>query len=84
MGCANTSDACFICNTVFALTAPEGAVNCYPCPDHWTNWVGVAYKSGHVTVKGADGRSLGLAKDWIYDCAIVQMCNCANEGMGIC
>lgn len=84
MGCANTSDACFICNTVFALTAPEGAVNCYPCPDHWTNWVGVAYKSGHVTVKGADGRSLGLAKDWIYDCAIVQMCNCANEEMGIC
>ena len=35
-------------------------------------------------VLGADGRSLGLAKDWIYDCAIVQMCNCANEEMGIC
>ena len=35
-------------------------------------------------VLGVDGRSLGLAKDWIYDCAIVQMCNCANEEMGIC
>ena len=29
-------------------------------------------------VLGGDGRSFGLAKDWIYDCAIVQMCKCAN------
>ena len=35
-------------------------------------------------VLGAGGRSFGLAKDWIYDCAIVQMCNCADEEMGIC
>ena len=37
------------------LAVPGGAVNCCPCPDHWTNYVGVAYKSGHLAVKDGNG-----------------------------
>ena len=38
-----------------ALTIPEGAANCCPCPDHWTNCVGVAYRSPHLSVKDDGG-----------------------------
>ena len=37
------------------LSVPPGAVNCCPCPGHWTNYVGVAYKSPHLSVKDAGG-----------------------------
>ncbi len=43
----------------------------------------ISLRSDYV-VLGAGGRSFGLAKNWIYDCAIVQLCKCANEEMGIC
>ena len=39
-----------------ALMVPDGVVNCCPCPDHWTNWVGVAHLPDHVAVKGDDGQ----------------------------
>ena len=38
-----------------SLAVPEGAVNCCPCPGHWTNYVGVAYKSDHLAVRDAAG-----------------------------
>ena len=38
-----------------ALTVPTDAVNCCPCPHHWTNYVGVAYKSGHLSVLTSSG-----------------------------
>ena len=45
-----------------ALTVPGGAVNCCPCSDHRTNYVGLAYKSGHLAVKGADGLDFWMSE----------------------
>ena len=38
------------------LDVPTERRNCCPCPDHWTNYVGVAYKSGLLRLVDADGR----------------------------
>ncbi len=45
-----------VSTNAIALTVPEGAVNCCPCPDHWTNYVGIAHKTGHISVKVEDGK----------------------------
>ncbi len=46
----------FASTNAIALTVPDGAVDCCPCPDHQTNCVVVAHGSGEVSVKDADGR----------------------------
>ena len=37
------------------LVVPTGHVNCCPCPDHSTNYVGVAYKSYRLRLVDANG-----------------------------
>jgi len=37
------------------LDVPTEHVNCCPCPDHWTNYVGVAYKSYRLRLVDSDG-----------------------------
>ena len=37
------------------LAVPSGHVNCCPCPDHSTNYVGVAYKSYRLRLVDANG-----------------------------
>ncbi|MBO4286716.1 MAG: hypothetical protein J5985_00940, partial [Kiritimatiellae bacterium] len=37
------------------LDVPGEHHNCCPCPDHWTNYVGVAYKSGRLRLLDANG-----------------------------
>ena len=37
------------------LVVPSGHVNCCPCPDHRTNYVGVAYKSYRLRLVDANG-----------------------------
>ena len=64
---ASTSDDCFICNTVIVLAVPGGAVNCCPCPSHWTNYVGVAYLTGHVKVRDAGGSDFWMSET---DCTV--------------
>ena len=50
-----------------SLAVPGGAVNCCPWPDHWTNYVGVAYKSGHLAVKDGDGLDFWMSET---DCSV--------------
>ena len=37
------------------LVVPSGHVNCCSCPDHRTNYVGVAYKSYRLRLVDANG-----------------------------
>ena len=37
------------------LEVPSEYRNCCPCPDHWTNYVSVAYKSNRLSLVDADG-----------------------------
>ncbi len=37
------------------LDVPTEHRNCCPCPDHWTNYVGVAYKSYRLRLVDSDG-----------------------------
>lgn len=37
------------------LEVPTEHRNCCPCPDHWTNYVGVAYKSHHLRLLDSNG-----------------------------
>ena len=37
------------------FVVPTGHVNCCPCPDHSTNYVGVAYKSSRLRLVDSNG-----------------------------
>ena len=50
-----------------ALTVPTDAVNCCPCPHHRTNYAGVAYKSGHLSVQTSSGEEFERSET---DCTV--------------
>ena len=39
------------------LEVPSEYRNCCPCPDHWTNYVAVAYKSSRLSLVDGDGNN---------------------------
>ena len=44
------------------LDVPTEHRNCCPCPDHWTNYVGVAYKSYRLRLLDANGADFSRAE----------------------
>ena len=43
------------------LEVPNGHVNCCGCPDHWTNYVGIAYQSHRLRVTDQGGSPFGIS-----------------------
>ncbi|MDD6030900.1 MAG: hypothetical protein PUE68_08790, partial [Kiritimatiellae bacterium] len=44
------------------LVVPSGRPNCCPCPEHGTNYVGVAYRSRRLRVLGEDGNDFRISE----------------------
>ena len=46
------------------LVVPTGHGNCCPCPDHSTNYVGVAYKPYRLRLVDANGLPFSSSGEW--------------------
>ncbi len=61
------------------LTVTPGAHNCCSCPDHWTNYVGLAHMTGGLSLLGENGLPFVISEE---SCTVYVAATSPSEEIG--